>query len=131
MAKKTAKKPSRVKAAKPAKRPTKKAAKLRSPVKPAKPRKLPRQAQIPGTEDPNADKKLDDLVHETYELTATWQAAKPPMTKSRDALLQRMKEKGISVYVTHQDMTVKLRHAKDSITISAKDDRADVELDAD
>lgn len=121
---KTKKKPARAKATKPAKRTTKAA-------KPAKRRSIPKQTQVPGTEDPRADKALDALVHETYELTATWQAAGKEMKTARDRLLGDLKKRKIDIYETHQGMVVKVKHSKDSITITNRDKTADITLEAD
>lgn len=106
---------------------TKKATKAAKPKR----RKVARQAQIPGTENPNADATLDEMVVETYELTRTFQAAQKEMTVAKDRLLHTMQGKGIEIYETHDGYVAKFKHGKDKVTISGADATKTVELEAD
>lgn len=99
------------------------------PVKPAAPRKSPRQAQLAHTEDPNADAELDELVRETYDLTATWLAAGEPMRASRTKLAEAMRSRGLDIYRTHDGYLVKRATAKEKLSVTKADDGSDVEID--
>lgn len=106
---------------------TKKATKAAKPKR----RKVARQTRLPGTEDPNADPTLDEMVVSAYELTLTFQAAQKEMNGARDKLQHTMQGKGIELYETHDGYIAKFKRGKDKVTISAADASKTVELEAD
>lgn len=116
-----------------AKKTTKKAPKKRAKkaAKPATPRKAARQTRVPHTEDPRADKELDEMIADAYDLTLTFQGARREMRDARDRLMQELKRREIEIYETHDGKVVRLVHGKDKLNIKANPDHDAIEIEAD
>lgn len=105
--------------------------KTNKPARPPKRIRSAKQAQIPGTENPNADKELDRLIDDAYDLTLTFQTAQREMKAARDRLIRELKRREIEIYETHDGKVARLKHANDKVTIKAntRDDAIVLESD--
>lgn len=88
----------------------------------------PRQRQFDETRDPNADEALDELVRETYDVTADWLKVGATMRAKRSELADKMRSKGLDIYSTHDGYQVKRATLKEKLTIKRTDDVREVDI---